>query len=252
MDQTFQSKIEKLKVLIDQSRHTTIFTGAGISTTSGIPDFRTPGKGLWEKVNPMEIVSITSFKRDPVRFYNWFHDLLSDMVNAKPNIAHQMIASLQHKGRVQSVITQNIDLLHQSAGTKDVITLHGSIGTFSCLPCKRSNILDQSVLPQFIAEKIIPRCEHCGSYLKPNIVFFEEMLPQREWKKANEAALETDLFITIGSSLEVYPANQIPNLAFQNGAKIIINTLSPTPLDHITNLLLPYEITKVWEALSDI
>lgn len=252
MDSVFLSKIEKFKELLRFSKHAVVFSGAGISTPSGIPDFRTPQKGLWAKENPMDVVSLSVFKHHPERFFNWLHPLLVDITNAKPNIAHLVIADLQKKGVIKSVITQNIDMLHQSAGTTDVIPIHGTLGSYTCINCSIKVMQDESLITNFIKNKSIPMCQNCGTYLKPDIVMFEESLPHFDWRKANDEAYLSDLFIVVGSSLDVYPANQIPSFAFSNQSKIVINTFSTTPMDHQSDLLLHYDVTKVWEALTDI
>ena len=251
MDAIFSSKIEKLKYLIRTSKHAVVFSGAGISTPSGIPDFRTPQKGLWTKENPMEVVSLSVFKKHPERFFNWLHPLLIDITNAKPNTAHLVIADLQKKGFIKSVITQNIDLLHQNAGSPNVIPIHGTLGSYTCFNCSLKVKNDERVITDFIKNKTLPKCNQCGAFLKPDIVMFEESLPHKDWRKANDEAYQSDLLIVVGSSLEVYPANQIPSFAFSNQSKIVINTLSSTPMDKHAYMLLPYDVIQVWEALAD-
>lgn len=252
MDGRFNQEIDFFKDLLLNAKHAVVFTGAGISTPSGIPDFRSPNTGLWEKEDPMEVISLTVFKSDPTRFFNWLHPLLITKRNAKPNIAHTTIAKLQQKGIIKSVITQNIDLLHQEAGSTDVITLHGTLGTYTCLNCGNKVSEDEPVIRAYVESKVYPKCDQCQAYLKPDIVFFEEMLPHWEWRKANNEAFKSDLMIAIGSSLMVHPANQIPNFAYQNGSKVVINTLSTTPLDHISRLTLNYDIKAVWEAIESL
>jgi NAD-dependent deacetylase len=252
MDAVFQSKIKEFKYLLQKSNHAVVFSGAGISTPSGIPDFRTPQKGLWTKENPMDVISLTVFKQQPERFFNWLHPLLVDITNAKPNIAHQVIADLQKRGIIKSVITQNIDLLHQQAGSTGVIPIHGTLGSYTCLKCSLKVMDGEPLITNFIKNKILPVCDHCGAYLKPDIVMFEENLPHWDWRKANDEAYKADLLIVVGSSLEVYPANQIPSFALSNQSKIVINTLSSTSLDKYASLSLPYDVTQVWAALADI
>jgi NAD-dependent deacetylase len=250
MEPVFESKITELKKQMLEAKHTVVFTGAGISTPSGIPDFRTPQKGLWEKDNPMEVVSLSVFRRQPERFFEWLHPLLLEITKAKPNIAHRTIAALQQKGLIKSLITQNIDLLHQQAGSPAVIPIHGTLGSYRCLICSIRVKNDDPLIINFIQNKVLPLCPHCGTYLKPDIVMFEENLPHTAWQKANDEAYQSDLLIVVGSSLEVYPANQVPFFAFQNHSKIVINTFSSTPLDHQASLLLPYDVTEVWAALA--
>ncbi len=191
-------------------------------------------------------------KQQPERFFNWLHPLLVDITNAKPNTAHLVIADLQKKGVIKSVITQNIDMLHQHAGSANVIPIHGTLGSYTCFNCSQTVLEDDTLITNFITNRTLPLCEQCGTYLKPDIVMFEESLPHWEWRKANDEAYLSDLMIIVGSSLEVYPANQIPSFAFSNQSKIVINTLSSTPMDRHADLLLPYDVAQVWAAMADI
>ncbi len=252
MDALFNAKINTLRTLLRSSNHAVVFTGAGISTPSGIPDFRTPQKGLWTKNNPMEVAALSVFKRHPQRFFDWLHPLLVQSTNAKPNLAHEVIADLQNKGIIKAVITQNIDMLHQHAGSTNVIAVHGTLGSYTCLTCSHKVQEDDHLIIDFVQNKNLPICPQCGAFLKPDVILFEEGLPMHAWQAAQEEAYQTDLLMVVGSSLEVFPANQIPGIAFHNQAKLVINTFSTTPMDQSAHLLLPYDVTHVWAAIADL
>ena len=221
--------------LIERSKSAVFFTGAGISTPSGIPDFRGMN-GLWTKENPMEVASLSIFHKQPERFYNWLRPLAKASYKAKPNAAHAAIRQIEKHANVTSVITQNIDHLHSTAGSLNVIELHGSIVTASCSSCSQS-ISGKDYLPGFIKTGTIPKCSRCGGIIKPGIVLFEEMLPQEAWELADNLTRKCDLMIVVGSSLEVVPAASIPSNAVQNGSKLIILNSSPTHLDRYAQVL---------------
>ena len=160
--------------LIQKAEYCVILTGAGISTPSGIPDFRSARSGLWTEYDPMEVASLTAFKQRPDKFFNWLHPLAQKILNANPNPAHEAISRIQHAGWIKSVITQNIDGLHQAAGSMEVIELHGSLTTLSCLTCRRTYPM-QIFKSSFLESRLIPECSYCQSILKPDIVLFEEL-----------------------------------------------------------------------------
>ena len=243
MDIDFSSRIELAASLLERSKYTVAFTGAGISTASGIPDFRSPGKGLWEKDDPFEVASLTAFSEHPEKFYNWIKTLFLQARSAKPNPAHIYLSLMEKRGIIKSIITQNIDGLHQESGAKRVIELHGSARTATCPNCSSTFAADY-LFELFISDGNLPACPQCGNVIKPDIVLFEEMLPEKAWRSAHQEVRKADLILVIGSSLEVYPASTLPHIAVRNGAKLVINTFSKTPMDTYADVLLPMDVTK--------
>lgn len=243
--------IEEAASLIRQAKFAIAFTGAGISTPSGIPDFRSANIGLWEKVDPFEVASLTAFKRRPEKFFNWLLPLARDIVQAKPNPAHEGLARLEAAGYIRAVITQNIDGLQQRAGTRNTIELHGTMNQLDCLHCKRSYSSD-IFLEAFLHDGKIPRCDHCDRILKPSITLFEEMLPQEAWNRAEQASKQADLVLVVGSSLEVTPAAYLPMYALDNNAKLIINNRTSTHLDRQAAVLLRGDVAVTIPRIADI
>ncbi|MEW6650469.1 MAG: NAD-dependent deacylase [Chloroflexota bacterium] len=248
MSQSMQEAAALAAHLIRASGYTVALTGAGVSTPSGIPDFRSANTGLWTRNNPMEVASLSAFRNQPDKFFHWLLPLVREMSNAQPNPAHLALARLERDGYLKAVITQNIDGLHQRAGTQNLCEVHGSLNALTCLKC-RQNYPARDFLDSFIHHQKIPQCKACRSALKPDIVLFEEMLPMDVWNAAQAHAEKADLFVVIGSALEVTPAAHLPLYALENGAKLIIITLSPTYLDPRAALLLPFDVAKVLPAI---
>lgn len=228
--------------LIEDSRNIVVFTGAGISTESGIPDFRSPG-GLWEKNRPIDFSEFIS--SEEARKESWRRKFAMDPVlsKAEPNKGHMAISSLYKLGQVRSVITQNIDGLHQSSGIddSDVIEIHGNTTYAKCLDCHaRYELAD--IRKVFVDNETLPICDRCGGIVKTATISFGQAMPIHEMRQAEIAANEADLFIAIGSSLVVYPAAEIPLVAKQSGAKLVILNREPTPLDGYADLVLRREI----------
>jgi NAD-dependent deacetylase len=240
MESNQKIQLEKAAQLIRGSKHAVFLTGAGISTASGIPDFRSPRYGLWENNDPYEVASLTAFQNNPEKFYNWITPLYKQSKAAQPNEAHISISKLEKQGLVKTILTQNIDGLHQKSGSKNVIELHGSARTATCLTCQKKYIAEELF---DIMKKCLPACIDCGHIIKPDVVLYEEMLPEKEWILAYKETIESDVFFVAGSSLEVYPVNALPRVAVQNGSHLIINTLSDTPFDHIADLLIRMDVT---------
>ena len=215
--------------LIKESKRLIVFSGAGISTESGIPDFRGPG-GIWQKFDPDDFTYKKFINDASSRRRQWqlFRQLATTV---EPNPAHYAVAALHRMGKLDCVVTQNIDNLHQSAGVpaEKVLELHGSMREMVCLSCGRRYSAAQ-VIDRLETEEV-PDCEQCRGILKPNVVFFGEQLPQGIFNKAAERAGRCDLLIAIGSTLTVYPAAYIPEYALDAGAKLVIINLSSTPLD---------------------
>jgi NAD-dependent deacetylase len=216
--------------LIREAGSVVALTGAGISVPSGIPDFRSPGTGLWENVNPMEVAHIDVFRHDPERFWHFYGNRFQTLEDKEPNGAHRALAALQQAGLVGAVITQNIDRLHAKAGSQDLVEVHGSIEHSSCQRCRAQYPLAEVRSRQTADAAGIPRCD-CGSPLKPDVVLFGEYLPVAALTRAEQLAAGADLMLCIGSSLEVYPVAQLPQATLDAGGEIAIVTQGPTPYD---------------------
>jgi NAD-dependent deacetylase len=224
---------KKVAEYLLSSTYAIVFTGAGISTASGIPDFRGP-QGLWKKYSP-ELATIDYFKRDPKGFWEFYSLRMRPLFEATPNPAHYAISELEKMGIIKAVITQNIDGLHQKAGSKYVIELHGTMSRSICTSC--STVYDsKEVLNMIENGKIPPKCKACNGILKPDVVLFGEPV-QRIWE-AFVIAEESDLVLAIGSSLSVYPANMVPYRVKQKGGRLIIINAEPTEMDEIADLVV--------------
>jgi NAD-dependent deacetylase len=243
-----ENKITYLADLMRSSRKTAVLTGAGISTPSGIPDFRSAGNGLWEDIDPFEVISLSAFRRDPTDFYDWLYPLAQRLQSAQPNAAHLALTALEAGGFIAGVATQNIDGLHQRAGSRQVFELHGSLEEMICQHCKDRRP-SQTFWEPFLTQKVMPRCPVCGAVLKPDIVFFEEMLPVEAWTQSEELCSTCDLIIVMGSSLEVMPANQLPLTALRHKARLAIINRDPTPLDELASCLVSGNIEEVLPRL---
>ncbi len=241
--------IEAAAGLLRSARHAVAFTGAGISTPSGIPDFRSHGTGLWERDDPMEVASLAVFRSRPERFYGWLRPLLRGAWAAEPNPAHLALAQLEAAGILKAVITQNIDDLHRRAGSKNIYEVHGSLRTVTCPRCHETYLSEQfrAVLQGL---EPIPHCPRCHQVLKPDITLFGEMLPAETWRGAEEHCFLADVILVAGSSLEVWPAASLPELAVENGAHLIINNLTPTHLDRHADVLLPANVAEVLPQIA--
>jgi NAD-dependent deacetylase len=244
---SLEGKIEKAAELIRQSRHMVAFTGAGHSTASGIPDFRSPHSGLWEKHNPMLVASIWAFRLNPHNFYDWISPMVDTLTNAEPNAAHVALAELERLGNLRVIITQNIDDLHQRAGAEHVLELHGHLREATCVRCYRKVAVDL-VLVDRIRGGQVPYCE-CGGVLKPDVILFGEQLPIRVLNRAMGEARRCDLILVAGSSLEVTPAADIPFLAVNSGAKAIIVNLEPTAFDSRADVVIHGDVADILPRL---
>jgi NAD-dependent deacetylase len=220
----------RLAELIAAADSVVALTGAGISVPSGIPDFRTPQTGLWENVDPMEVAHIDVFRRDPERFWHFYGDRFQSLKDKRPNAAHEALATLERAGRLDAVITQNIDRLHARAGTRELIEVHGTIDHSSCLHCGDRHPLEEVRARQRADAHGVPRCD-CGRPLKPDVVLFGEYLPEAALRRAEALADSADLLLCIGSSLEVYPVAQLPLVTLRAGGRIAIITQGATPHD---------------------
>jgi NAD-dependent protein deacetylase/lipoamidase len=243
---------ERVAALLRDSERAVVLTGAGISVPSGIPDFRSPGTGLWEKVDPMEVAHIDAWRRDPDRFWSFYSQRFVSLMDKTPNQAHFALAELERRGLVRAVITQNIDRLHRLAGTERLIEVHGSIDRSVCMECGGKVSLER-VIELLRAADGAPLCEACVSPLKPDVVLFGELLPERALAEAQALALEADLMICVGSSLEVYPVAGLPAMTHGAGGRLVLITQGPTPYDSDTDVKLGgdvvSELTGVLAAL---
>jgi NAD-dependent deacetylase len=214
---------ERLAELIRTRQPCIVLTGAGVSTESGIPDFRSP-TGIWAEVDPMEYASLRAFQSDAEKVWSFYAPRVEMLTGAEPNAAHHALAALEHRGFVQAIVTQNIDLLHTRAGSRDVVEVHGSIRTASCLSCGHRQPLDESLLP-------VPRCAECGAVLKPDVVFFGELLPAEAIDRAYALAGGAALMLVVGSALEVFPVAELPLETLRAGGSLAIVNRGPTALD---------------------
>ena len=231
--------IEQVVDLLLTSVNAIAFTGAGISTASGIPDFRGPN-GLWKKYSP-EIATVEYFKKDPKGFWEFYSMRMRGLFEAKPNPAHFALAELERMGLIKYVITQNIDGLHQRAGSKNVIELHGNMRRSYCTSCFKS--YDSSeVLKMIDKGELPPRCS-CGGIIRPDVVLFGE--PVKDIYFALQIAYDSDLVMVLGSSLTVYPANLIPQVVKERGGKLIIINMQETPLDDVADIVIREPLEKV-------
>jgi NAD-dependent deacetylase len=214
----------RLADLIRTHQPCVVLTGAGISTESGIPDFRSAG-GIWAQYDPLEVASLDGFRRDPERVWEFYARRLAVLADASPNEGHLALARLEQLGLLGAVITQNVDGLHQRAGSREVVEVHGSIRSAVCLRCGAPTAFERilELLP-------LPRCE-CGEILKPGVVMFGELLPAAALERARELCAGARLLIVIGSSLEVHPVAALPYETLKAGGALAIVNRDPTPLD---------------------
>jgi NAD-dependent deacetylase len=225
----------RLAELIRAHQPCVVLTGAGVSTESGIPDFRSPG-GLWAEFDPMDYASLDSFRRDPVRIWSFYGRRFAFLADAEPNDAHRALALLERIGLVAAVVTQNIDLLHERAGSREVLEVHGSIRRAVCLACGGSEPLAE-VLAQ-LESAPAPLCPACGEVLKPDVVFFGELLPAGVLERAAELARTARLLLVVGSSLEVHPVAGLPLETLRHGGALAIVNRDRTSLDEHADLRL--------------
>lgn len=235
--------------LLRASQRTLALTGAGLSTPSGVPDFRSPASGLWQQHDPMEVASLTTFRTRPERFFEWIHPLAVQILAAQPNAAHTALAALEAAGRLHTLVTQNIDGLHQKAGSENVIEVHGSLAGLTCVNCLRGYAA-VDFLPAYLQTRAVPRCPACSGVLKPDAVLFEEQLPFAPWQRAQSAASESELMLVLGSSLEVMPVAGLPIRALEAGARLIIINRDETYLDGRADLVLRMDVAEALPAIA--
>jgi NAD-dependent protein deacetylase/lipoamidase len=218
---TTQTALEDAAELLRKAKRVVVLTGAGFSTPSGIPDFRSEGTGLWSRDEPMEVASLNTFRTAPEKFFHWFRPLAGQIFDAQPNPAHVAVAEFERAGYRVIILTQNIDGLHQKAGSSQVIEMHGTIRTLSCTQCFQQ-FPSGNFLQPFIEQGVTPQCPNCNGILKPDVILFGEQLPQSAWQAAQRATRQCDLMLVAGSSLEVLPVAGLPLQALDHGAHLII------------------------------
>ncbi len=254
MTEDLTEKIKTVAKWIVESKYAIVLSGAGMSTESGIPDFRGP-EGVWTKLgdDPMDVSSIAAFedmassKTPDPRMQEMLMGIVQKLITARPNKGHKVVGKLYKKGYVKAVITQNIDNLHQRGGAKEVIEVHGTYKTATCMTCGNKYKFEQLLQMVLQDGMFPPLCEktQCGGFIKPDVVFFGEMLPPMALRKSMHYAETTDLMLILGSSLVVYPAANLPNIAKSNGAKIVIINDEETPKDNIADIIIRGRLGEV-------
>jgi NAD-dependent deacetylase len=240
----------RLVELVREARSVVALTGAGISVPSGIPDFRTPRTGLWEKLDPMAVAHIDAFRADPVSFWGFYGERFATLGAKQPNGAHRALVAMEAAGHLDAVVTQNIDMLHRTAGSEQLVEVHGSIAGCACPRCAGSVPLEE--VRARIARELdgVPRCERCGGPLKPDVVLFGELLDERKLARARELCEGAELLLCIGSSLEVHPVAGLPLLTRRTGGRVAILTEGPTPLEEIADVRLHGDVETELGALA--
>jgi NAD-dependent deacetylase len=235
-----------LAELISSNQPCVALTGAGVSTESGIPDFRS-ASGIWAQYDPYEVASIEGFRRDPARVWEFYGRRLGVLAEARPNAAHRALAALERRGLLQGVITQNVDGLHQQAGSQEVIEVHGSIATASCPACAHTESRER------VAELLpLPACAACGAVLKPDVVMFGELLPPRTIDRAGARARSAALLLVVGSSLEVWPVAGLPGETLAEGGIVAIVNRDATPYDDRAKLVVHATAGPLLAAVVDV
>ncbi len=243
--------VDTVADMILQAKKIVVFTGAGFSTESGVPDFRSPG-GVWDKFDPGELNYQNFLRSEEIREKYWrMHKMMWETIrDAQPNSGHYAVTDLYNMGKLDCVVTQNTDGLHQKAGVPDelVIEVHGTMQWVDCLDCRKRYPRGQ-VHDKMLAGEKVPRCDSCNGILKPATIAFGQSMPERETREAENRSSNCDLFLAAGSSLVVYPAAQMPVTAKRNGARLVILNLTPTPHDHYADIVIS---EKTGETLSQI
>lgn len=243
-----EDSVVRAATILRNAQRVVALTGAGISRPSGIPDFRSPD-GMWSHTNPMDVASLRTFQSNPQRFYDWFRPLLETLVAAQPNPAHLALSALEQAKRLRAIITQNIDGLHQRAGSREVYELHGNLRGVTCLECDRQTAGEP--LLERVRRGKVPRCGGCGGLLKPDVVLFDEALPRGLFWLAQHALETCDTLMIVGTSLEVYPVSDMPLAALRRGARLIIVNLDATYLDERADVVLHEDVAVALPAIVE-
>jgi NAD-dependent protein deacetylase/lipoamidase len=241
-------EIEALAALLRERQPCVVLTGAGISTESGIPDFRSP-TGIWAEYDPMEYATIDAFRRDPVKVWEFYALRFEVLTRARPNAGHLALAELERRGLVEAVVTQNIDGLHERAGSREVIEVHGSIRTAGCLTCGERMLLADVVAA--LRDAPAPPCPRCGAIVKPDVVMFGELLPAGAIERAVDLAEGAGFLLVVGSSLEVYPVAGLPEATVSAGGSLAIVNRGPTPFDGLAAVRIDGGAGDVLSALVE-
>jgi NAD-dependent deacetylase len=232
---SFDKRIVQAINLFKASHEVTAFTGAGISTESGISDFRSPG-GVWERYRIVPYQEFITRKEARVEYWRMKHELFQEVKNAEPNKAHTALAELERTGKLKCLITQNIDGLHQDAGSSVVIELHGTNRKAVCLSCGKFWPIEE-IDQRLEKQGFEPLCDECQGFIKPATISFGQAMPEQEMIEAFKYTVQCDLFLMIGSSLRVEPAASLPREAYNAGAKLIYINRTPTPSDHLASII---------------
>jgi NAD-dependent deacetylase len=245
--------LEQAAELLGNARHAVALTGAGISTYSGIPDFRSQGTGLWDAaaIDMMNVASLHGFRQNPEAFFLWVRPLAQKIWHANPNPAHNALAHLEAYGVIKAVITQNIDMLHSRAGSRALYEIHGHLREATCVECFAVYPSEEFLL-QFLEMGEIPRCSACRGILKPNVILFGEAIPYQTLQDVRRVSRECDVMIVTGSSLKVAPAADLPVIAHAHGARLVLINHEPTDLDDRADVVIRDNITVVLPQLADL
>jgi NAD-dependent protein deacetylase/lipoamidase len=236
--------VERLAELVREGQPCVVLTGAGISTESGIPDFRSAG-GIWERYDPFEVGHIDAFRRGPARVWEFYAQRLEALGSAPPNDGHRALGELEERGWIRAVVTQNVDGLHRAAGSQDVVEVHGSLRDAECIHCGvRVPMADA------VADLPLPACPECGEVLKPGVVLFGELLPADAIERAKQLAAEAGLLLVVGSSLEVHPVAALPGETLATGGALAIVNRGGTPWDARAELVVDAGAGETLRALA--
>lgn len=241
-------------MLLKQSNAAVALTGAGLSTRSGIPDFRSPVTGLWTRSEISEqdllrSISIHAFGRDPEGFYQRLRPFILLILESEPNSAHMALADLEEQGYLKTVITQNGDMLHQRSGSQKVLEVHGSLSRATCIKCYCS-VPGIPILERYLDDGITPRCQNCGGVLKPNIILPGEQLLRKVILAARQAAVKCDVMLIAGTSLPGGPVSQFPEIALRAGARLVVVNMMPTPIDSLADVVIQADVVEALPALA--
>jgi NAD-dependent deacetylase len=245
----YADDIARAAALLREAVHAVALTGAGLSTPSGIPDFRSPGTGLWEHSDPMEVASIYAFRRHPEAFYDWIRPMVRTFLTAEPNPGHLALAELEAGGWLKAIITQNIDNLHQRAGSREVLELHGHLREATCIHCYRVLATDK-LIEDFLTLGGVPRCSACDGVMKPNVVLLGEQLPIRVVNATMEHVRQADLMLVVGSSLEMMPASHLPLEVHNRAGRLIVVNLTPTYVDDLADVVIHADVADTLPRIA--
>jgi NAD-dependent deacetylase len=236
--------VERLAELVESRQPCVVLTGAGISTESGIPDFRS-AQGIWKRFDPMEYAHIDAFLADPVKVWDFYGKRLDALGEAEPNDGHRALAALEERGWIEGVVTQNVDGLHARAGARELVEVHGSLRTVRCLHCGTRTPTAE------VAHELPPRCPACGEIPKPDVVMFGEWLPEAALRRARELAAHAGLLLVVGSSLEVHPIASLPEDTLAGGGELAIVNRGGTPWDPHATLVVDAGAGETLSALAE-